>query len=61
MPPKKSNSNNNDNKEDYFIDKYKVLSIYKKIKIIDDDLKNKLEELYNDNVWDLKKLFKNLK
>ena len=58
MPPKKSNSNNNDNKEDYFIDKYKVLSIYKKIKIIDDDLKNKLEELYNDNVWDLKNFLK---
>jgi hypothetical protein len=61
MPPKKSNnSNNNNDKTEYYIDKYKVLSIYKKIKIIDDDLKKKLEDIYNDNVWDLKKLFNNL-
>ncbi len=63
MPPKKSNNNNNnnDNQDDSFIDKYKVLPIYKKIKIIDDDLKKKLEELYEDNVWNLKQKFKDLK
>jgi len=50
----------NKDKTEYYMDKYKVLSIYKKLKIIDDNLKKKLEDVYNDNVWDLKKLFKNL-
>jgi hypothetical protein len=54
MPPKRKI---NDNGEDTFISKFKNPAGYTKMKMINDGLKTKLENIFNNNKFDLKKQF----
>ena len=54
MPPKRNINNDNEN---IYIAKFKTQEGYKKMKIIYDDLKNKLETIFNNNKFDLKNQF----
>jgi hypothetical protein len=40
---------------------YKSIKNYKNLKIKEDDISSKLELIYNDNIWDLKSKFEDLK
>ena len=40
---------------------YKVLGNYKSLKIENDEISNKIKSIYNNNIWDLKSKFIDLK
>ena len=40
---------------------YKVLGNYKSLKIVNDDISDKIKSIYDNNIWDLKEKFIDLK
>lgn len=66
MPPKKTAKPNNTRHgtqegQQTNVEEYKVPEKYKELHIVDDEISNKIKQMYNENSWNLKGLFRELK
>ena len=68
MPPKKKASKKPNNTrhgtqegQQTNVEEYKTLEKYKELRVVDDDLSKKIRELYENNSWNLKNLFRELR